>query len=180
MDLWAYANIEELEALLSSNGIDVPRLRGLRLMSRETPITSKEIKEMVSNFSNSKAENVICRVSPRITEYSSRTAKLRERYLVYEDSEPVAIRWDLLHGKRRKEIKFAIRKMKKAIEKQYEVWNRYAGRPHILYIHARIGGNNWDYYGGSELKKQPWFLEAVNDCYDDTYCDIYAYIREDK
>ena len=57
------------------------------------------------------------------------------------------------------------------------MWNKYAGKENVLYIHSRIGGGNWDYYGGNELSKQPWFLEKVDDCYDDTYCDIYAKIN---
>ena len=50
--------------------------------------------------------------------------------------------------------------------------------PNVLYIHARIGGRNWETYGGKDLEKQPWFLEKVNDHFDGTYCDIYAKIED--
>lgn len=38
MDLYAYTNIERLESLAEKNNIDIPRLRGYRLMSEEEPI----------------------------------------------------------------------------------------------------------------------------------------------
>ena len=38
MDIFAYAQIGDLEQLAESNGISVPRLRGYRLMRDERPI----------------------------------------------------------------------------------------------------------------------------------------------
>ena len=38
MDLGAYANIEDLDEIAKKNNIEVPRLRGYRLMSEETPV----------------------------------------------------------------------------------------------------------------------------------------------
>lgn len=49
MDLGAYVQIEELEKVMVDNNIDVPRLRGLRLMENEKPLTEKEIKELSRN-----------------------------------------------------------------------------------------------------------------------------------
>ena len=37
MDLYAYAQIDELEEIMKANDIEVPRLRGVRLMSQEKP-----------------------------------------------------------------------------------------------------------------------------------------------
>ena len=68
---------------------------------------------------------------------------------------------------------------KKRVEKQRAAWNKYAGRDDVLYIHARIGGDNWFYYH-SYVDTQPWFLEKVDDSYDSTYCDLYARIKPDK
>lgn len=65
-----------------------------------------------------------------------------------------------------------------AIMAQYNVFNKYCGRKDVLYIHARLGGENWKYYGGPELEKQPWFIEKVDDAFDSTYCDIYARISD--
>lgn len=66
----------------------------------------------------------------------------------------------------------------------FETFNKYSGRFDVLYIHARIGGGNW-LSCRNQVKNQPWFLEKVDDFYDNTYCDIYAKIdattlEEDK
>ena len=82
------------------------------------------------------------------------------------------VRWDRIHGWKRKVLKFAIKKKKRAIQKQIDMWNKYVGKDNVLFIHSRIGGANWNDYGGNELEKQPWFLEKVDDYFDDTYCDI--------
>ena len=47
MDLGAYAQIEKLKAIAKANGIDVPRLRGYRLMKNEEPVSREEIKEIM-------------------------------------------------------------------------------------------------------------------------------------
>lgn len=52
MDLGAYAQIEQLEQLLTANHIEIPRLRGLRLMSEEEPFSEEDIYK--------KYEDVIC------------------------------------------------------------------------------------------------------------------------
>ena len=49
MDLGAYAQINDLGKLAEANGIDVPRLRGYRLMSDEKPVSREEIKKMMEN-----------------------------------------------------------------------------------------------------------------------------------
>ena len=46
MDLGAYAQIPDLDKVLQDNNIDIPRLRGLRLMKNEEPITRKEMDEI--------------------------------------------------------------------------------------------------------------------------------------
>ena len=45
MDIGAYKQIEELSELAIKNGIDVPRLRGYRLMSKEQPMTKEDYEE---------------------------------------------------------------------------------------------------------------------------------------
>ena len=111
-------------------------------------------------------------------EYSSRTDQIRKRYLLKESEGNSGIRWDRIHGKRRKKLKYAIKRRKRRVLAQFEAFNKSAGRSDVLYIHARIGGRNWETYGGKDLEKQPWFLEKVNDHFDGTYCDIYAKIED--
>ena len=49
MDIGAYAKINDLSTILDSTGINIPRLRGLRLMAMEERITEEEIKEMTAS-----------------------------------------------------------------------------------------------------------------------------------
>ncbi len=110
MDLCAYMQIDDIDEIARKNNIEVPRLRGYRLMKDEKPIN----------------------ISDRV--------------------------------------------VNKRQTKQLELWNKYAGREDILYIHARIGGNNWSRYH-DQVDTKPWFLEKVDDSFDSTYCDIYARIE---
>lgn len=178
MDLGAYVNIDNLSKIVETNSINVPRLRGYRLMSEEKPLTEEEIQEAVTVAVRYLYERM-CQCIPKFTlhpwyrEFSYETDIVMRKFL----DENGELRWNLIHGKRRKNIKFAIKKQKEKVRKQYETWNKYAERKDVLYIHARIGGNNWLYYGGDEIEKQSWFLEKVDDYYDSTYCDIYARIK---
>ena len=45
MDLGAYAQIEDLEQIMKDNNIEIPRLRGLRLMRNEEPITRASMED---------------------------------------------------------------------------------------------------------------------------------------
>lgn len=187
MDLEAYCNIEDLDDLAKKNGIDVPRLRGYRLMKDEEPISHDEFTASIKRHVFGDALTSCPPFDPdaRCFEHSECTDRRLKRYGIFENDKDspfrkysqfnlVDIKWDLIHGKARKRIKFALKKRTKACWKQYDTWNKYCGRDDVLYIHARIGGDNWNYYEGYKLEKEPWFLEKVDDYYDCTYCDIYA------
>ena len=174
MDLGAYANIELLEEIAKKNGIKVPRLRGYRLMKNEEPM--RVTKEDMKYISYKECDD-LCHSIPFWGSNARAYIYCRERSSVQEyyiDDEKV--RWDRIHGWKRKVLKTAIHNQKKRIEKQNVVWNKYVGRDDILYIHARIGGGNWPYYY-EEVVNEPWFIEKVDDAWDSTYCDIYARIR---
>lgn len=178
MDLGAYAKIEDLSEIAKSNSIEVPRLRGYRLMKDETAISKESISEMLKNAEHYVCEQLCCSVpfwnpNSSSSEYSWRT-DLNCDYYMTKSGE---IRWDRIHGKKRKILKFEIKKQQRRILNQFETFNKYVGREDVLYIHSRIGGGNWYYYGGPELTNQPWFIEKVDDCFDNTYCDIYARIK---
>ena len=181
MDLGAYANIESLNEIMKINDIDVPRLRGLRLMKDEEPITMAKLEDTWEWIGISKCEG-LCengfKMNGNLFELSDRTDKIKNKYLVKDkNNHPIGIKWDKVHGKKRKLFKYEMRKAKERVLKQYEIFNKYCGMDDILYIHARIGGHNWEYYQGDELAKQSWFLEKVDDAFDSTYCDIYASIE---
>ena len=185
MDLLAYVQIDRLDKIMKENNISVPRLRGLRLMSEEKRVTEEEILEDIKIELPYVAENLITSVptfklNTNCFEYSSWTDLLRQYYLEYDPeikSRPVKIRWDRIHGWKRRNLKFAMKQKEKRMRQQYETFNKYIGRDDVIQIHARIGGGNWhNYY--KEVQYEPWFIEKVDDCFDSTYCDIYARIKK--
>ncbi len=175
MDLLAYAQIDELDKIAQDNGIEVPRLRGYRLMKDEEPVNIKEeLNEL--NIALDCAKE-LCTAIPFWSsktnehEFSSWTDFVKE-YYIDEDR----IRWERIHGWKRKTLKTYIHNSEKRYKTQFETFNKYAGREDVLYIHARIGGGNWPYYY-KEVVGKPWFIEKVDDAFDSTYCDIYAKIQ---
>lgn len=181
MDLGAYANIVTLGNLAKENGIIVPRLRGYRLMSQEEPLTKSEIEEQARETALDNCADILRSMGYGVTEYSSRTDYKVGKYMVLSrDShhDIIDVNWGAVHGDLRRQMKFEIKKTKKRYFRQYNMFNKYCGREDVLYIHARIGGNNWAYYGGADLQNKEWFLDRVDDAFDSTYCDIYAKINE--
>lgn len=183
MDLGAYLNISMYNEIAKKNGIEVPRLRGYRDMSGEERVAEDDIRGIMEGLRIWLYEHACCSV-PRfypesnMSEYSPRTRRVEKKYLIRKNGEVVGFRWDLLHGKARKRLKLAIKRAEKRVRAQMDTFNKYVGWDDVLYIHARIGGGNWDYYGGKDLEKQPWFIEKVDDYFDSTYCDIYARIMK--
>ena len=186
MDLGAYAKIEELSAIAKENGIEIPRLRGYRLMKNEKPFPQDRIDKEKDDCATDVVERLCTAIpfwnpNPDYYVLSSYTDYVKDYYLTKKDGEYISIRWDRIHGWKRKVLKLAIRKQKQAIQKQWDMWNKYAGQENVLYIHSRIGGNNWldllDKNERAKIVQAPWFLGRVDDYYDNTYCDFYARIK---
>lgn len=188
MDIGAYAKINDLSTILDSTGINIPRLRGLRLMAMEERITEEEIKEMTASAEVDAVEDLVRACPPWSVNsdchsYCRRTDDNLKRFLVYTKNEngyerPTAVRWGKIHGKRRKKIKLLAKTQIRHIRKSIDTFNKYAGRKDVLYVHARIGGNNWVFCGGQQVAEHPAFIERVDDWCDSTYCDIYLKIDE--
>lgn len=189
MDLGAYCQIENLEQIMIDNNISIPRLRGLRLMKDEKPITKEEMDDLAKSYGLYDCDN-LCRCGFRpnagwIT-MSTYTDMIAERYLEYEErngqkmhTQPIYIKWDKVHGKKRKAFKYVLKQSKKEVYNQYKMWNKYCGRDDVLYIHCRLGAGNWSAYDcDTIIKSQPWFLDCVEDSFDRTYLDVYAKIGE--
>ena len=181
MDLGAFSNIEILNKVMQENGICVPRLRGLRLMSEEEPLSNREIERQARSIGLDDCERA-CESNfvhdPFSFELSSRTRYLKNKYLIYDkDGGLSGINWKAIHGKKRKLFKYNMKMAKRRVCQNLTTFNKYCGQPDILYIHARIGGRNWLTYR-KEVEDQPWFIEKVDDPFDSTYCDIYARIKE--
>jgi len=188
MDLGAYAQIEDLEIIAKENGIDVPRLRGYRLMRDEEPVNLKEVinrDEIAVGCVKKLCEaEPFWNIHPEWWSLCDKSDFYKSYYMTYTMKESTykkfnRVRWDRIHGWKRRVLKTYIHNEIKRKAKQWETWNKYAGRDDILYIHARIGGGNWSYYY-QQVVNQPWFIEKVDDCYDSTYCDIYARITPIK
>ena len=176
MDLGAYKNIEDLSEIAEKNNIEVPRLRGYRLMKDEEPLyLTKEDMEYIAReeCGNLRHSEPIWCANAYAYIYGGERKRIEGYYI--NDNK---VRWDRIHGWKRKVLKTAIHNQKKRIERQYAVWNKYVGRDDVLYIHARIGGGNWQSYY-KEVVNEPWFIEKVDDARDCTYCDIYARIRRE-
>lgn len=186
MDLGAYMKIDKLEVIAKANGIAIPRPRGYRLMKDEKPMTAEGFDRLFQ-MCEVDAVYTLCMYDPfwklprNGCVYSIGTNKL-DCYMQYGPDEygylaALGARWDRIHGKKRRILKYEIKKNKRRALAQFSVWSKYAGRDDVLYIHARIGGSNWIYYDGQkQVLEQTWFLERVDDWWDNTYCDIYAKI----
>lgn len=180
MDLGAYINIEDVDIgdIVKRNGIYCPRLRGYRLMKCEEPIIFSKLTEgMETDIAMDLCmARPLWSPNPHTFELSFKTDMFMDYYIPKDETGERHIRWDRIRGKKRKILKTAIHNKYVQYRKQYDVWNKYAGRADILYIHARIGGGNWPSYY-KKVVDQPWFIEKVDDAYDSTYCDIYARIK---
>lgn len=191
MDLGAYIQIERLDAIAKANNVDIPRLRGYRLMSEVRPVSSDEFARLLLSCELEVIEE-LCVSDPfwtsvfKCSTHNYRSERAKKRYMLYgldEDGNKVAmgIRWDRIHGWKRRVLKREIKKQKNKVTAQYCLWNKYAGKENVLYIHARMGGNNWAYYSDKEnLLAAPWFLARIDDCWDNTYCDFYAKLDPEK
>lgn len=184
MDLGAYIQIDELEKIAKENGIEVPRLRGYRLMKNEEVFDIRKIdkkkialdcvKELCCGepFWNPNSDLVVFNDwTDYLCDYFMVKGKDDDGHEKYRE-----IRWDRIHGWKRRVLKTYIHNEYMRQCKQWQVWNKYVGRDDVLYIHSRIGGGNWPYYY-KEVVSKPWFLEKIDDAYDSTYCDIYAKIK---
>lgn len=185
MNLYAYTQIDDLEKVAKENNIDIPRLRGYEWMENEEPYTKEYILDCIRRREIDIVED-LCRSSgwnPYCCchSYNYKTDKKVKYYIDKDEDGNKTIRWDRIHGKKRKILKLAIKKKEKQIREQIDTYNKYAGMKNILYVHARIGGNNWKYLH-EEYKKailnHPGFLAGVDFAYDNTYCDFYFRVKE--
>lgn len=164
-------NIEDLDEVAKANGINVPRLRGYRLMSSEAPWSEKDIETEVENelehAFRSLADSAI-RMAEAALEYDIRKFEAEESWL--SPSEHLC------------------RGFEERFKAQAEMWNKYAGKSDVLYIHSRMGHpkeSHWDsekreMVVDRDLRDELWFLDWVTDAYDETYIDIYARIDLSK
>ena len=179
MDLGAYVQIGDLQAVADANGISIHRLRGYRLMVEQEPYSVEELQDGIECARNVAYERVVSSVPPFILNpecYCFRE-RMEKKYLIKDAyGHTIGIRWDKIHGRKRKAVKYEVRKYIRNQKTQMGMWNRYAGRDDVLYIHARLGSWSWSEIKWPDYRKEPWFLDGCDDTFDQSYCDIYAHI----
>lgn len=158
-----------------ANGFKACELPKFKSMSDKKPISPEEIAKH-------KNKNAVKRLQFLLSNYPAWSinhiygycwrlgSTLRWNHYLTKDKngEYNGIRWDRIHGKHRKVLKYKLRESNKKIEKLYNAWNKYAGRKDVAYMYT-----NW-YYFKDELLNKSWFLEVVCDYFDPTYCYVYA------
>lgn len=182
MDLGAYGNIgnENIEEIVRANDISVPRLRGYRLMKDEESLTNDSYGNIEVDCCEELIESFPFWCPKSCASVWNKKVVRREKYYLEKHEhfpEHNKVRWERIHGWKRKVLKTHIHNTRKRFQKTIDAFNKYVGRDDILCIHARIGGGNWPWYC-DQVQNQPWFIEKVDDPYDSTYCDIYAKLKE--
>ena len=179
MDLGAYVQIGNLSKLAKLNNINVARLRGYRYMKYEDkPI---DIDEEMKGLNRYIVEDLVTSIpawsiNSSIREWNSKTGKKMRKF--YDDKNE-RIKWENIHGKHRKNLKYVLKIKRLEVKEQFDLFNKYLGREDILYIHARLGSRNWSGIHYWDYEKEPWYIDGIDDCFDDSYCDIYAKIDSD-
>ena len=183
MDIGAYLQIDTLQEVMKVNNIEVPRLRGLRIMKDENPYSKDEVEKLAYNLGVSSCEG-ICRsrfgaLGWCVNEYSMQTDQIVKKYMTIDkDSISTGVRWSSVHGKKRRMFKYAMKQAKRIALDHCLTFNQFCGRDDVLFIHARVGGDNWTFYKCDKtVATQDWFICKVDDPWDSTYCDIYANIK---
>ena len=178
MDIGAYAQIEDLSYIAKENNINISRVRGYRLMKNEyEPIIINN--EDLYFLEKSCVEELIFgipkfAINPVAISYyiSSKNNKLSKYY----DIKNNEIKWNKIHGKFRRHLKYKLKSEFKRIRNARDTFNKYIKRDDVLYIHAKLGTANWSDIDHTYYKNEPWYLDSVDDMWDSVYCDIYAKI----
>ena len=179
MDLGAYVQIDNLSKLAKLNGINVERLRGYRYMKYEDkPI---DVDEEMKDLNRYIVEDLVTgipawSINSNVHSWNSESDKKVRKFYDFKNER---IKWENIHGKRRKNLKYVLKIKRLEVKEQFDLFNKYLGREDILYIHARIGSRNWSGIYYWDYEKEPWYIDGIDDCFDDSYCDIYAKIDPD-
>lgn len=170
MDLGAFSQINTLDTVLDAVGVNIKRLRGLRLMRFEAPITEQELENLIKADCFDAVKDWLQQHSWQF--WSSKNKDKQHPAFIYRQGEIVGYDFSKIHGKDRKILKFKLKQIRNKYTYQYELFNSFVGKD-VLYVHARQGGNNRDWCDMQEIAQHPRWLADVDDSWDNTYCDIY-------
>ena len=162
---------------VDASGFKACEVPEFKLMSNKKPVSPEEI----SRRKNEDAVYILKRLVSnypawtinKIYGYSWRlgsTLKWDHYMTKDENGEYNGIRWDRIHGKHRKVLKYKLKKNNEIIDKQYNTWNKYAGRKDVAYMYTY-----W-YYLDNEVLDQSCILERICDHFDPDYYYVYAKI----
>lgn len=194
MDLGAFVNRESIDALAKANGIEVPSLRGYRIMSEEEVWDDEYIAECEKNLVGDYWWSAAGDVNGEEA-FNDWLEHNREDYA--NGYRPANIPKSRISKEFRKDLGPTltvfdrVSMLRARWHRQAMLWNRYAGHEGVLYIHSRMGGDgrtHSPYYKqysdkdpywpeGWDVRDQMWFLDVCADAFDPTYCDIYARIN---
>lgn len=176
MDLYAYSQIESLEPILKACNLEIPRLRGLRLMKFSELTSQEEIDESIKsakvdavkdhyNYDSWTAWGGNKKHPSFIYRYESLDMEHRYKDVIDYD-------FSKIHGKHRKALKLEFKRIKKAYLTEYGLFNKFVGKD-VLYVHARAGGGNRGWCKTNNLRSHPLYLADCDNAFDSTYCDFY-------
>lgn len=168
-----------LTGILDELQLQIPRLRGLSLMKYDQPLTKEKELEYIRLLEASTVRELLedsprWKLRPNPCELDAYWVswKVYNKYLKITDSHAEYVKWENLHGKKKNQAKYWIKKNKKAYYAQYDLYNKYAGRPDVLCVSSRIG-STWEESGGREIENHPAFLGEAVSWFDPTFCEIY-------
>ena len=173
MDLGAYAQIDDLGDLLVKNNIIIERLRGLRLMKDEEPVSEEELTKIIEEAKLNYAVDWLQQHSDFI--WSSEKAQNKHESFIYGKDKygyeaVVEIDFSKVNDRDKKHIEDRWKMIEERYTSQFTMFNKYCGKD-VLYVHARQGGGNRPDYPINT--NHPMYLGDVDDAFDKTYCDIY-------
>ena len=94
MDLYAYLQIEDYDALAKANGIEIPRLRGYRWMENEQCLSKEDIDNCLNEARARAYEHVLTAdppfsINPEYYTLSYTTDQRKKKYLIQEEQTRV-------------------------------------------------------------------------------------------
>lgn len=178
MDLYAFSKIDDYATLLKENGIDICRLRGIRCMGDEEPQDEESTKRYISEKSLDIVRDIARKTGnsrwfiPLCWSHDCKTDKR-----VYKWTKDGFIHWEHINGRRRKAIKYLIKKAKRNVKTFDELFNKYVGRADVFMVHTKTGSDSWVHF---DYTGEPWCLGQVDDLWDETYQYVFVKVNVEE
>lgn len=153
-------------------------IKEICLMKDWESYSEKEIKDIIHDEQVYRLKRSLHSDTPfyfgcitSVLSFDDKAERLEKKYLVKKDNEIIDFRWDLLHGKRRKNTKFYCKKIARKVKRSFDTHNKYAGVD-VLYVNAKrnmlVGNDEF-----RKIERQPWLLDIVQDYSLSLYYDLY-------